>query len=988
MKRIHEHRGFTLVEIAIGIALLGLVLLAFAGMTNVIQKSAGKTRQYTDAQQNARAALDLMTSQLRAAGSDVAAYEGQGTIVFAGPEQVAFNADIDAGKVINGEQPMTAIDHSKANNTVPPSGTAIYAPTKTYNSGAETIVFTLDSDGSGVVDAADQGDDDVEQGHNTHLYLLKEDRYGAVAGANEERSSDVALVRGPVPYDNGDNPPPLFEYFYDDDNDLTTPDVLWGDTDGNGVLNSAEIDNLTDMPADKLGAIRLIKINVVAEGTSITNKDNQGFARVVMSSRVYIRNADSHDTAQIYGQVFYDANNNQKMDSGESGIPNVVVSVSPLGRKTKTDSFGKYNIPVNGGTYTVVETDRSGYSSTTSNSVNVTVADGELKNVDFGDRSGSKSGNIVGTVWDDVNKNAVNDGEQGIPDVVIQLSNGMAGKTNANGYYRITAPVGSYTVSETDPTGYSSTTANNFAATLVNDGDSVVVNFGDAVGGNQGTLQGYVYIDSDQNGVKGGGEAGISGVTLTLSNGATATTDNAGFYQFSLDPGKYDMYELDLDGYTSTTPNIIYNIAIDTGKTVAQDFGDILLKDISFVEIAVGNTDRPLSLAVGDMKEDGNNDPDIVLGTPTSKSANLFFYLNNYVDSSTPLGSLFNKIPSYSHKAVTDVNAVRWMDRNADGYLDVVSGQEIFTGNNVLEWYNNPKFHDVGNAPDQTITSGSSASATRLRLADVNGDGLRDLIIGHKSQLAPFAGGFEVEVQLAPGSFVSQQVVTTNGKGTTLGVVSGLAVGDLDGDGDQDLVVASNDGPYWGHVDIFLNDGDGNYTWQKRLLAKAGVNDVAVADMYNDGYGLPDILVGISEAQNVGGVQVWLNKGGVYGVDDNSGYTYEADTDAKVPDHYYKVGGEALAVAAAHLDADIYPDIIIGTRSSLFYTGDLFVIQEAGTKNEKMSNVKVNVAGEVVTIEVADMNKDGYKDVVVTTRTSANAGKLAIYFLNNLAVVP
>jgi prepilin-type N-terminal cleavage/methylation domain-containing protein len=44
MKRNHTARGFTLVEIAIGIALLGLVLLAFAGITNVVQKSAGKTR--------------------------------------------------------------------------------------------------------------------------------------------------------------------------------------------------------------------------------------------------------------------------------------------------------------------------------------------------------------------------------------------------------------------------------------------------------------------------------------------------------------------------------------------------------------------------------------------------------------------------------------------------------------------------------------------------------------------------------------------------------------------------------------------------------------------------------------------------------------------------------------------------------------------------------------------------------------------------------
>ena len=985
MKRNHTARGFSLVEIAIGIAILGLVLLAFAGITSVVQKSAGKTRQYTDAQQNARAALDFMTSQLRAAGSDIQAYAGQGTIVHAGPEQVAFNADIDGGQVINGEQPLTAIDKSKAGNTVPTGGTAIYTPTATFG-GAETVVFTLDSDGSGVVDTDDQGDDDEEKGKNAHLYVLKQYRYGAVAGENEVRDSGIALLRGPVKYDNGDNPLPLFEYFYDDDNDLTTADKLWGDTNGDGELSSGEIDNLTDMPADKLYGIRMIKINVIAEGTGVATKDNGGFAHVNMSSRVYIRNADSHDSAQIYGTVYYDANANSKKDSGESGLANVVITAKEINRKTTTDGFGNYNIPVNSGTYTIIQTVPAGYTPMTPASVKVTINDGETKLVEFADKGG-KAGYVVGHVFDDLNKNGYNDSEAGLPDVVISLSNGMSGKSSATGYYRITAPLGSYTVTETDPIGYSSTTSNTFSATLVNDQDSVVVNFGDAVGGTQGVLSGYVFADADQNGARGGAEKGINNVTLTLSNGATTVTDAQGWYKFDLDPGKYDIYELDLDGYTSTTQNIVYGIVIETGKTVSQDFGDILMKDISFVEIAVGNTNRPLSLAVGDMKEDVKGDPDIVLGTPTSKSNNLFIWLNQYQDATTPVSSLFKKTPSLSHKAVTDVNAVKWMDRDGDGANDIVSGQQNLTGNG-LEWFNDLKMNDVGNSPDRTFTSGYSAYITRFRLADMDQDGARDLIIGHKSQLATFAGGFEVQTQLAPGSFASKQVVTTNGYGTTLGVVSGLAAGDVDNDGDPDLVISSNQGNYWGQVDIFLNDGKGDLTWSKRLLAKAAINDVAIGDLYNDGYGLPDIMAGVSIAKNVGGVQVWLNKNGVYGVDDKTGFVYDKDTDAKVPDYFYDAGGEALSVASSRLDGDLFPELIIGTRSSLFYTGDLVVIQEAGTKNEKIMNVKVNVAGEVVTIDVADMNKDSYSDIVVTTRTSASAGKLAIYFLNNLSVLP
>jgi len=379
---------------------------------------------------------------------------------------------------------------------------------------------------------------------------------------------------------------------------------------------------------------------------------------------------------------------------------------------------------------------------------------------------------------------------------------------------------------------------------------------------------------------------------------------------------------------------------------------------------------------------------DIVLGTPTSGgSGNTFFYINQYQDSSTPVSELFKAEPTFVRNAVTDVNAVETIDVDGDKQVDVLTGQESYNGSNLLQWYNDGS-GAVGNSPDAVLTSGASSAVTRLRIADVTEDGTRDVIIGHRSKLAPFTGGFEVLSHFASGSFVSLQTVTVNGKDTPLGVVSALAIGDLDRDGDPDLVLGSNQGDFWGHVDIFMNDGTGIFTWAKRLLAKAGVNDVAVVELYNDGTLRPDILVGISDAQNVGGVQVWLNKLGVFGVDDKTGFVFDDDTDAKVPDSYYDAGGEVLAVSSARLDADIYPEIVIGTRSSLFYTGDLLVVQGAGSGNEKTLNIKVNIAGEVVTIDFADFNRDSNPDIVVTTRTSATAGKLAIYFFDDPSVIP
>src|SRR6185436_12202829 len=176
--------------------------------------------------------------------------------------------------------------------------------------------------------------------------------------------------------------------------------------------------------------------------------------------------------------------------------------------------YGQYSLAVDPGTWTIQQTVPTGYTAVSSASVKVTAMKGETKTVDFADKSSVKSGYIAGTVWDDADGNGIHGtSEGGLADVVITLSNSMTAKTSAKGYYRFTVPLGSYTVTENDPTGYSSTTANSGSATLVNEGDSVVVNFGDMFGAPKGVLSGYVYEDSDRDGVMDGGEKGISGVS-------------------------------------------------------------------------------------------------------------------------------------------------------------------------------------------------------------------------------------------------------------------------------------------------------------------------------------------------------------------------------------------------------------------------------------------------------------------------------------------